>query len=71
MLLRGVALLALAGRAFASINGLSKTPPMGWMSWATFFCQVDCKDHPFTCINQELYMQMADRLGILADFYVR
>ncbi|MFH4981929.1 hypothetical protein AB6A40_008638 [Gnathostoma spinigerum] len=36
---------------------------MGWMSWAKFLCQVDCVRHPFTCINENLYMQMADRLS--------
>ncbi|KHJ78071.1 hypothetical protein OESDEN_22309, partial [Oesophagostomum dentatum] len=40
-----------------------RTPPMGWMSWATFFCETDCDKHPNGCINEKLYMEMADRLA--------
>lgn len=36
---------------------------MGWMSWRAFLCEIDCDAHPTTCINEQLYMQMADRLG--------
>ncbi|MFH4979169.1 hypothetical protein AB6A40_005878 [Gnathostoma spinigerum] len=43
-------------------NGLVRTPPMGWMSWTKFYCQTDCIRHPFTCISERLYMEMADRL---------
>ncbi|KAI6198577.1 Alpha-galactosidase [Aphelenchoides besseyi] len=43
-------------------NGLARTPPMGWMSWTRFFCQIDCTTHPNTCINEQLYKQHADRL---------
>ncbi|KAK5974290.1 hypothetical protein GCK32_009792 [Trichostrongylus colubriformis] len=43
-------------------NGLARTPPMGWMSWAAFYCQIDCKSHPDHCINEKLYQDMADRL---------
>uniref|UniRef100_A0A158R5H7 Alpha-galactosidase n=1 Tax=Syphacia muris TaxID=451379 RepID=A0A158R5H7_9BILA len=46
-------------------NGLARTPPMGWMSWAKFFCQTDCQRYPFSCINEGLYTSMADRLGLL------
>ncbi|VDK56682.1 unnamed protein product [Cylicostephanus goldi] len=35
---------------------------MGWMSWATFFCEVDCEKHPHACINEKLYQEMADKL---------
>ena len=41
-----------------------RTPPMGWMSWAKFYCETDCQRHPFSCINEKLYIDMADRLGI-------
>ncbi|KAM3717079.1 Alpha-N-acetylgalactosaminidase [Dirofilaria immitis] len=43
-------------------NGLARTPPMGWMSWTKFYCQMDCIQHPFTCISEQLYMDMADRM---------
>jgi alpha-N-acetylgalactosaminidase len=44
-------------------NGLAKTPPMGWMSWAQFFCEIDCVHHPYSCISEDLYMEMGERLG--------
>mmetsp|Transcript_35400 Transcript_35400/g.101728 ORF Transcript_35400/g.101728 Transcript_35400/m.101728 type:complete len:488 (+) Transcript_35400:51-1514(+) len=44
-------------------NGLALTPPMGWMSWERYRCEVDCAKHPDSCINEELYRAMADRLA--------
>ncbi|KHJ99089.1 hypothetical protein OESDEN_00913 [Oesophagostomum dentatum] len=35
---------------------------MGWMSWATFFCEIDCEKSPSGCISEKLYQEMADRL---------
>ncbi|KAL1238381.1 Alpha-N-acetylgalactosaminidase [Trichinella spiralis] len=35
---------------------------MGWLSWAAFGCQTDCSRYPLSCINEALYMDMADRL---------
>ncbi|KAJ1374451.1 hypothetical protein KIN20_037139 [Parelaphostrongylus tenuis] len=55
-------------------NGLYKTPPMGWMSWATFACETNCDKFPNSCINEKLYREMADRLvqdGFLAAGYNR
>ncbi len=43
-------------------NGLARTPPMGWLSWARFYCQIDCVHHPLSCISERLYMDMADHL---------
>jgi hypothetical protein len=43
-------------------GGLARTPPMGWMSWQTFRCEVDCTKHPDSCINEDLYMTTADAL---------
>uniref|UniRef100_A0A0K0DC56 Alpha-galactosidase n=1 Tax=Angiostrongylus cantonensis TaxID=6313 RepID=A0A0K0DC56_ANGCA len=42
--------------------GIARTPPMGWMSWAAFYCEMDCIKHPKACINENLYMEMADAL---------
>eukprot|EP00930_Biecheleria_cincta_P095308 TRINITY_DN87286_c0_g1_i1.p1 TRINITY_DN87286_c0_g1~~TRINITY_DN87286_c0_g1_i1.p1 ORF type:complete len:503 (-),score=63.71 TRINITY_DN87286_c0_g1_i1:211-1719(-) len=53
-------------------TGLARTPPMGWMSWQVFRCEVDCEAHPQGCINEQLYMQMADAAishGYLAAGY--
>jgi hypothetical protein len=43
-------------------NGVARTPPMGWLSWQRFECQVDCDTYPDDCISEQLYMSMADRL---------
>ncbi|VDK55878.1 unnamed protein product [Anisakis simplex] len=32
------------------------------MSWAKFYCQMDCVRYPYSCISEHLYMDMADRL---------
>ncbi|EJW73250.1 hypothetical protein WUBG_15843, partial [Wuchereria bancrofti] len=58
-------LITAARFAEALENGLARTPPMGWMSWTKFYCQTDCVLHPFTCISEKLYMDMADRMGKL------
>ncbi|KAK5977781.1 Alpha-galactosidase [Trichostrongylus colubriformis] len=52
----------LLGTVSALENGLARTPPMGWMSWTAFYCEMDCVKHPRTCINENLYMEMADAL---------
>ncbi|XP_046860620.1 alpha-N-acetylgalactosaminidase-like isoform X2 [Xenia sp. Carnegie-2017] len=44
-------------------NGLSLTPPMGWMAWERFRCNTDCKNFPDTCISEKLFMNMADRMA--------
>jgi len=43
-------------------NGLARTPPMGWISWERYRCQLDCKNFPDECISEGLYMRMADAL---------
>lgn len=43
-------------------NGLVGRPPMGWMSWARFTCQVDCSTYPDDCINEKLFRDMANEL---------
>lgn len=60
--------LFTAGEATAPM----RTPPMGWMSWEIFRCQIDCQKYPDSCVNEQLYRQMADRLagdGYLAAGY--
>ncbi|XP_071847407.1 alpha-N-acetylgalactosaminidase-like isoform X3 [Apostichopus japonicus] len=48
--------------AYGLQNGLARTPPMGWLSWERFRCNTDCDNHPDSCISENLYMAMADRL---------
>mmetsp|Transcript_22059 Transcript_22059/g.48745 ORF Transcript_22059/g.48745 Transcript_22059/m.48745 type:complete len:414 (-) Transcript_22059:93-1334(-) len=60
-------LSALLGLIIAKCEGavqLAQTPPMGWMSWEIFRCEVDCKAHPTTCINEVLYRETADHLSL-------
>jgi len=38
------------------------TPHMGFNSWSQFYCKVDCKAHPDTCISEKLYMRIADAM---------
>ena len=33
-------------------NGLSLTPPMGWLSWERFRCNTDCEHDPEFCIGE-------------------
>ena len=39
-------------------NGLSLTPPMGWLSWERFRCNVDCDNDPEFCIGENLFKQV-------------
>ncbi|XP_012668942.1 alpha-galactosidase A [Otolemur garnettii] len=47
-------------RARALDNGLAMTPTMGWLHWERFMCNVDCREEPYSCISEQLFMQMAD-----------
>ena len=51
-----------------SFPGCLRKPPMGWMSWEIFRCDVNCDEKPDACINHALYEQMTDR--IVADGYL-
>lgn len=44
-------------------NGLALTPPMGWMSWERFRCNIDCYKDPENCLSETLFMKMADHLA--------
>ncbi|KAL8617053.1 hypothetical protein ACOMHN_014224 [Nucella lapillus] len=48
--------------AHALDNGLARTPPMGWLSWERYRCNIDCKDQPDECISENLYKAQADML---------
>jgi alpha-galactosidase len=64
-----IKLYALAVTLFVvnSVNalndGLARTPPMGWLSWTRFGCERNCDLYPHSCINEQLYKDMADRLA--------
>lgn len=64
--------LAVAALAAAAPNGLARTPPLGWMSWQSFRCDVDCAEYPDDCISESLYRGQADALvssGLAAAGY--
>lgn len=65
-------LLVIFGSSRAWENGLALTPPMGWMSWMRYACNVDCLKYPGQCIDQQLYRTMIDLIvqdGYLAVGY--
>ncbi|XP_061562891.1 alpha-N-acetylgalactosaminidase [Cololabis saira] len=44
-------------------NGLMRTPPMGWLAWERYRCDIDCENDPKNCISENLFTDMADRLS--------
>ncbi|CAN7938384.1 unnamed protein product [Ixodes hexagonus] len=46
-----VVALLLAASTQGLDNGLARTPPMGWLSWERFLCNVDCTRDPDNCIR--------------------
>uniref|UniRef100_A0A1A7XLL9 Alpha-galactosidase n=2 Tax=Iconisemion striatum TaxID=60296 RepID=A0A1A7XLL9_9TELE len=47
---------------FALDNGVMRTPPMGWLAWERYRCDIDCENDPKNCISENLFIDMADRL---------
>ncbi|KAM9305784.1 alpha-N-acetylgalactosaminidase [Gastrophryne carolinensis] len=43
-------------------NGLVRTPPMGWMTWERYRCNIDCKVDPENCIGERLIKSIADKM---------
>jgi len=43
-------------------NSLARTPPMGWMSWEIFRCDIDCSKDEASCISEWLYKNQTDAL---------
>ncbi|RZF40166.1 hypothetical protein LSTR_LSTR014200 [Laodelphax striatellus] len=41
-------------------NGLALKPPMGWMSWQRYRCNIDCETYPDECISENLFRRAAD-----------
>ncbi|CAG5114833.1 unnamed protein product, partial [Candidula unifasciata] len=60
MILKLCVITLACGLVGALDNGLALTPPMGWLSWERFRCNVDCQNDPDNCISEKLYMKMAD-----------
>lgn len=60
LLLPLVGILYIAGCSHGLDNGVALTPPMGWLSWERFLCNIDCNKDPQNCISEQLYKTMAD-----------
>jgi len=41
----------LINKIYSLENGLSLTPPMGWLAWERFRCNIDCENDPENCIR--------------------
>ncbi|CAH8643826.1 unnamed protein product [Schistosoma rodhaini] len=41
---------------------MATVPPMGWMTWQRFRCQIDCLNYPEGCISEKLIKRTANRL---------
>ncbi|KAL1460239.1 hypothetical protein WDU94_012166 [Cyamophila willieti] len=50
------------GQSHCLDNGLALTPPMGWMAWQRYRCNIDCDNYPDECISENLFKRMADAL---------
>ncbi len=46
--------LALGLPHVSARNSLAATPPMGWMSWELFRCDIDCDKEPEFCISEKM-----------------
>ena len=46
-----VLFLALVARVLVLENGLLRKPPMGWLAWERFRCNIDCSEDPKNCIR--------------------
>ncbi|XP_050038830.1 alpha-N-acetylgalactosaminidase-like [Dermacentor andersoni] len=55
-------LLICAHPAHCLENGLARTPPMGWLAWERFQCNIDCTREPENCISERLFKEMANAL---------
>ncbi|XP_001629503.3 alpha-N-acetylgalactosaminidase [Nematostella vectensis] len=58
-----IALYSFVRTGYALDNGLALTPPMGWMDWERFRCNIDCEHDPHNCISEHLFMEIADRMA--------
>ena len=43
-------------------NGRALTPPMGFISWQRFRCNVDCVHDPDNCISERLFKSIANAM---------
>eukprot|EP01047_Picozoa_sp_COSAG01_P052141 COSAG01_NODE_5454_length_4255_cov_3.187199_3_plen_999_part_00 len=46
--------------SIVSTGAIRRTPPLGWTSWATIGCSIDCKKNPDYCLSERVLKQMMD-----------
>mgnify|MGYP001803396222 CR=1 FL=1 len=63
-----LALIAVLGvsHVFSLDNGLALTPPMGWMAWERFRCNINCESDPDNCIRWVILISLC--YGLLYCF---
>lgn len=44
-------ILTICEISLALDNGLALTPPMGWLAWQRFRCNIDCDTFPDECVR--------------------
>lgn len=57
-----IILFIFAKHDLGMLNGVGKTPMMGWMAWQRFRCNIDCNKDANQCVSEKLIKDMADRL---------
>jgi hypothetical protein len=60
LLARSLLLLLLLLALGHAAAGRRRTPPLGWTSWATIGCSIDCEHHPDHCLSERVLKQMMD-----------
>eukprot|EP01116_Phalansterium_solitarium_P006573 TRINITY_DN188_c0_g1_i1.p1 TRINITY_DN188_c0_g1~~TRINITY_DN188_c0_g1_i1.p1 ORF type:complete len:422 (+),score=159.08 TRINITY_DN188_c0_g1_i1:105-1370(+) len=69
---RLIVLLFVGSVSSYKMNPSTNVPPMGWMSWEIFRCDIDCSTDPTNCISENLYKAQTDAMatgGFLAAGY--
>ncbi|KOB79090.1 putative Alpha-N-acetylgalactosaminidase [Operophtera brumata] len=58
--------MAFVSEVFVLENGLARTPPMGWMSWGYYMCNVNCDQTPEKCLKlqvKDAYIEFGEYLN--------
>ena len=54
---------ALAPLAQALNNGAARTPPLGWLSWQRYRCNMNCTADPDNCFSEKLIKKTIDAMA--------
>ena len=56
-------LSALAPPTQALNNGVARTPPLGWLSWQRYRCNMNCTADPDNCFSEKLIKKTIDAMA--------